>query len=841
MAKKKEVEIVENNVEWGLEDIMSDRFARYSKYIIQERALPDARDGLKPVQRRILFAMDHDGNTNDKPHRKSAKTVGLVIGTYHPHGDTSVYDAMVRMSQDWKINVPLIDMHGNNGSIDDDPPAAMRYTEARLSKYSSLLLNDIDKGTVAMTNNYDDTELEPTVLPATFPLLLVNGATGIASGYATNIAPHNLNEVIEATIYRYENPECSLDELMNFVKGPDFPTGGIVQGKEEIKKVFSEGKGKVVLRARSEIVENRTNNQIVISEVPYEVIKCELVKDIDSIRLNRDLDGIMDVRDESDRNGIKIVIDLKKDLDPQLVLNYLYKNTDLQVNYSYNMIAIENHRPVILSLARAIDAFIDFRKEVVLNRSHYLLNQKQARMHVLEGLMKAISILDEVIEIIRSSKDKADSKRRLKEAFLFSEEQAEAIVTLRLYRLSSTDITLLKEEYTKLASESNELKGIISSADILRSTIIKELRQVASDNPSPRKTVIEDEVEEIVINKEAMIANEGVYISITRDGYIRRYSERIYASNPDSLPSFKEGDYLLGISHCETLDNLLIFLDSGEYAHLPIYRLEDSKWKEIGTHLSHYVKLNGGEKIVSAVLVKNFETGAYIITVSSSGMIKRSLVSGFQLNRYNRPSVAMKLKQGDKLIGAKLSYDKQEILLVSKDGYYNRYSSEVLTPISTHAQGVKGINVKNDEVATFTVIDDKPDTFIVESNANAKRIHLSDIPTTNRATKGLRLFKQRKSSPFKVKYVFTTNSSDSFIAYDKSEMNWGVKDVPLMDREASFSKGLALNSDFFLLHSDLSDIEMCQTVPLKQEVEIKSNPLEEISLFDEVFKDDDEA
>ncbi|MBR2801985.1 MAG: DNA topoisomerase IV subunit A [Erysipelotrichaceae bacterium] len=823
MPKKKvQEEIVTHNVDWDLEGIMSDRFGRYSKYIIQERALPDARDGLKPVQRRILYAMDVDGNTAEKPHRKSAKTVGLVIGTYHPHGDTSVYDAMVRMSQDWKINMPLIDMHGNNGSMDDDPPAAMRYTEARLSKVSSLLLNDIDKDTVAMTNNYDDTELEPTVLPASFPLLLVNGATGIASGYATNIAPHNLSEVIDATVYRINHPECSLAELMQYVKGPDFPTGGIAQGRKEIEKIFATGRGKVVLRSRCEIIENRTNNQIVISEIPYEVIKSALVKRIDDIRLNKELDGLSDVRDESGRSGIRIVIDLKKEVDPQTILNYLYKNTDLQINYSYNMIAIENHRPVLMTLSSAIDAFIAFREEVVLNRTRYLLDQKTRRMHILEGIMKAVSVLDEVIALIRASKDKADSKKRLCEAFGFSEEQAEAIVTMRLYRLSNTDITALKEEYAALVKETGELKAILASEDILKSVIVKELRDVQQKNPSPRRTVIEEEVEEIVISKEAMIAREDVYVSLTRDGYLRRYTKKVYAANQETLPACKDGDRILGVRDCETLDTLLVFLDSGEYAYIPVYRLEETRWKDLGTHLSQYVKASGGSKVVSAVIVKKFATNAYLLSVTRNGMIKKSPVADYEVTRSSRTLTGMKLKKGDELLCVLVVYDGEEILLTSKDGYYTRYAADILTPISVSAQGVIAMNVKNDEIADCCVLREKENALLIlNQEAQGKRIKLEELEITSRASKGIRLFKQRKKEPYQVRYAFGCRSYDRYTVVDGEKKFLDASEVSLLNKEATFGKSLAYGEDFYLIRTD-RDIEEVQLIPLK-ETPLKEN------------------
>ncbi|MDD6681153.1 DNA topoisomerase (ATP-hydrolyzing), partial [Galactobacillus timonensis] len=554
MAKKNEVidhTVYQNEL---LEDIMGDRFSRYAKYIIQERALPDARDGLKPVQRRILFAMYHDGNTWDHPYRKSAKTVGLVIGNYHPHGDTSVYDAMIRMSQSWKVRLPLIDVHGNNGSIDDDPAAAMRYTEARLAKVTEVMENDLDKDTVEMAPNFDDTELEPTVLPVPFPVMLVNGATGIAAGYATNMPPHNLGEVVDATIYRLNNPECSLDELMQIIPGPDFPTGGIVQGADGIREAFATGHGRIVVRGRADIVEGRTCNQIIITEVPYEVIKSELVKRIDEIRLNRSIDGMLDVRDESDRMGLKIVVDVRKDADAQTILNYLYKNTDLQIYYNYNNVTIVDQRPVQIGLIGLLDAFINFRKEVVRRRSLFEKKQMEDRCHIIEGLMKAVSILDEVIALIRASKDKADAKKGLMETFGFDDKQAEAIVMMRLYRLSNTDIVALRNEFAELTNKIEEVNDILENENVMRSVIVKELRAVKKEYDDSRRTRIEENVSAIVIDKAATIANERVMVTVSRDGYVKRVSMKSYQASLQAgtkLTGLKEGDALIGTIECD--------------------------------------------------------------------------------------------------------------------------------------------------------------------------------------------------------------------------------------------------------------------------------------------------
>ena len=680
-----------------LEEIMGERFGRYSKYIIQERALPDARDGLKPVQRRILYAMYHDGNTFDHQHRKSAKTVGLVIGNYHPHGDSSVYDAMVRMSQDWKIRMPLIDMHGNNGSIDDDPAAAMRYTEARLAKIAGTLLEDIDKDTVLFAPNFDDTENEPTVLPARFPVLLVNGATGIAAGYATNIPPHNLSEVIDAAIYRMQRPKCSLEELMEILPGPDFPTGGIVMGKKGIVDAFTTGKGRVVIRARTEIVTGKTCNQIIIREIPYEVIKSSMVRKMDDIRLSREIEGIMDIRDETDRTGLRIVIDVKKDADPNVILNYFYKNTDLQIYYSYNMVSIVNKRPVQMGLIGMLDAFIAHREEVVLRRSRYLYNKMEERCHILEGLMKAVSIMDEVIAVIRQSKDKGDAKRNLTESFGFSETQAEAIVTLRLYRLTSTDIVALREEFAQLVNEMEMLKTILESETVLKSVLIKELREIKKEYADPRRSEIQAEVEEIVIDKTAMIPNERVMITASRDGYVKRVSLRSYGASDNAMTGLKEGDVLVGQLEVDTLDTLLLFTSKGNYAHLPVYQIDEAKWKDVGSHLNKYVSIDGDDKIINAIVVKNFSSYAWIVTVSRRGQVKKTPISQWQVQRNNKMMTAMNLKKDDEMMRAFVVYAHEDLIMISRSGWISRYSSDLVPANGTKSQGVKALNLAKDD------------------------------------------------------------------------------------------------------------------------------------------------
>ncbi|MBR3694324.1 MAG: DNA topoisomerase IV subunit A [Erysipelotrichales bacterium] len=779
-------------VNFPLEELMGDRFGKYAKYIIQDRALPDARDGLKPVQRRILYAMYEDGNTWDKPTRKSAKTVGLVIGTYHPHGDTSVYDAMVRMSQSWKMGETLVEMQGNNGSIDDDPAAAMRYTEARLAPISGELLADIDKDTVEHSPNYDDSEMEPTVLPARFPNILVNGASGIAAGYATHIPPHNLNEIVEATIYRIYNPYCTLEDIMQYVKGPDFPTGGIVQGSKGIQDALRTGKGQVIVRSKCEVVETKTMKQIVITEIPYEVVKANMVKNMEEIRLNKVLDGVLAVRDESGRDGLKIVVDIKKDANAELILNYFYKKTELQTSYHYNMVAIVNKTPVRLGLIQLLDAYIQHREEVVLRRTRYDLDKKEKRCHILEGLIKAVSVMDEIIAIIRKSKDKADSKKNLIERFEFSEAQAEAIVTMRLYRLSSTDVKELREEFKVLVNEMEMLQTILNEKKVLDSVIVSELKEINQKYPRPRKTQVEEEVAEITIDRQAMVTSEAVMVAITRDGYVKRVSMRSYNATPDTVCGLKEGDHLLCYQEVDTLDTLLLFTDKGRYAYVPVYEITEAKWKEIGEHLSATVKISGDEKIIGAVVCRDFDTQCYVVSVSKMGMIKRTLISDYVLQRYTKPATAMNLKEGDSLVSVALAYDQDEVVLVSRNGYSVRYILDQISMSGPKSAGVKAMNLSEDEIGSMAVYHgDKAMLVLATTKNQMKRIRMSEIEYYNRPARGELLAKKIKTKPLVFDRVSIQDLSDTVEYVQENKFaSLEVKSIPLMDKSATVSSVL---------------------------------------------------
>ncbi|MEH7076861.1 DNA topoisomerase IV subunit A [Neobacillus drentensis] len=755
-----------------LEEVIGDRFGRYSKYIIQERALPDARDGLKPVQRRILYAMHVEGNTFEKGFRKSAKTVGNVIGNYHPHGDSSVYDAMVRMSQDWKVRNVLVQMHGNNGSMDGDPPAAMRYTEARLSAISSELMRDIEKNTVEFIPNFDDTSKEPTVLPAKFPNLLVNGSTGISAGYATDIPPHNLGEVIDGVIMRMENPDVSVDELMTVIKGPDFPTGAIIQGIDGIKKAYETGKGKIIIRSKTEIEETRGGKQqIVITEIPYEVNKANLVKKMDEFRIDRKVEGMSEVRDETDRTGLRIVIELKKDVDAEGVLNYLYKNSDLQVTYNFNMVAIYNKRPVQMGIRELLDAYIGHQKEVVTKSTQFDLNKAKERQHIVEGLMKALSILDEVIATIRASKDKRDAKDNLISKFDFTELQAEAIVSLQLYRLTNTDITALRLEAEELAKKIEEWTSILASEKKLLSVIKKELKDVKKRFSDERRSKIQAEIEEIKINLEVTVPSEDVIVTVTKHGYVKRTSPRSYAASGGQDPAMKESDRLLAQLDMNTKDVLLLFTNKGNYLFCPVHELPDIRWKDMGQHVANIIPIERDEEIIQAISVKDFESDAYLVFVTKQGMVKKTELKAYKAQRYSKPLTAVNLKEDDQVLDVHLTDGTKELFIVTNLGYALWFHEEEISIVGQRAAGVKGINLKDDDYVIGGKLihaDSKETIVIATQRGSLKRMKLKEFEKATRAKRGVVILRELKSNPHRVMGFVVANDKDSiFVQTDK--------------------------------------------------------------------------
>ena len=770
----------------SLEDVIGDRFGRYSKYIIQERALPDVRDGLKPVQRRILYAMYASGNTFDKNFRKSAKTVGDVIGQYHPHGDSSVYDAMVRLSQDWKLRHVLIEMQGNNGSIDNDPAAAMRYTEAKLSRISEELLRDINKETVPFMPNYDDTTMEPMVLPARLPHLLINGSTGISSGYATDIPPHNLAEVIQATLKYIDNPNITVSQLMKYIKGPDFPTGGIIQGIDGIKKAYETGKGKIVVRSKVDIEELRNGRkELIVTELPYEVNKSALVKKMDELRADKKVDGIVEVRDETDRTGLRIAIELKKDVNSEAVANYLYKNTDLQVAYNFNMVAISDGRPLLMGIRQFIDSYLNHQIDVVTKRTRFELDNAESRMHIVEGLMKALSILDEVIKLIRNSKNKKDAKDNLVSEFDFTEAQAEAIVTLQLYRLTNTDIVQLQEEHDELKAKIAHLKNILDNHDALLNVIKEELSEIKNKYKQQRLSSIEAEISEIKIDKEVMVPSENVIMSITKHGYIKRTSLRSFNASGVEELGVKDGDAMLKYQEVNTLDTALVFTNKGRHLYIPVHKLSEIKWKDLGQHVSQIVPIDEGEYVIDVYCENDFRPDAFYILATRNGMIKKSNVSMFKTSRYNKPLVSMKLKDNDEVINVMRLDEPQAITVLTHKGMSLTYSSEELSDTGLRAAGVKSINLKSEDFVVLTqIVNEKNTILMATQRGSLKRIGFNILQNAKRAQRGITLLKELKKSPHRIVAANVVQPDHTiYTIYSKQhEESGNIKDIHLSEQ-----------------------------------------------------------
>ncbi|CAM2812959.1 subunit A of DNA topoisomerase IV [Dellaglioa algida] len=783
--------------ELTLEDVMGERFGRYSKYIIQERALPDIRDGLKPVQRRILYAMNQDGNTYDKGFRKSAKSVGNVMGNFHPHGDSSIYEAMVRMSQNWKLRTPLIEMHGNNGSMDGDSPAAMRYTEARTSKIATEMLRDIEKETVDFVLNFDDTEYEPTVLPARFPNLLVNGATGISAGYATEIPPHNLSEVVDAVVYLIGHPNATLDKLMSFVKGPDFPTGGILQGLSGIQNAYRTGRGKVVVRSRTEIQELKGGKtQIIISEIPYEVNKAVLVKKMDEIRLLKKVDGIAEVRDESDREGLQIAIELKRNVNAQGILNYLFKNTDLQISYNFNMVAINNQRPELVGLKKFLSSYLDYQLSVTKKRTEFDLKKAESRQHIVEGLIKALSILDQVIKAIRASKDKKSAKVSLMDLFDFTEKQAEAIVSLQLYRLSNTDVTALEKENAELAEKITGYKAILADPKMLSDVVKKELKQVSKEYATPRMTEIQEHIEDIKIETAVLITPEDVQVLVSHDGYLKRSSLRSFNASGVDENGLKDEDRIVFNESVNTLDHLFMFTNKGNMIYRPIHEITEAKWKDTGEHISQTIGLDNDEYLIKAFSFKKVDAPGKFVFATKNGFIKQTAVSDLQPGRTYKghASKFMKLKSADDDV-ILISYLKEDdnslfIFSASHDGYGLRYPLEEVPVVGAKAAGVIAMNLKQDDfVASTCLVSENSQIGLLTQRGSFKRMSVSEVSSTSRAKRGVLILRELKKEPHKVIGVrpITKEVNLSVITESGNEFIVEPMSYPLSDRYSNGS------------------------------------------------------
>lgn len=818
-------DILKRIQDYALEEIMGDRFSKYAKEIILDRAIPDVRDGLKPVQRRILYAMYKAGNTWDKGYIKCAATVGDVLGKFHPHGDSSVYDAMVRMSQWWKQNSILVDIHGNNGSMDGDQAAAYRYTEAKLAHISKELLGDLEKDTVKWAPNFDDRFLEPTVLPAKFPNLLVNGANGISAGYATNIPPHNLGEIIDATIKRIDSPNCRLDTILEIVKGPDFPTGAIVEGKQGIIDAFTTGRGKVIVKSKTEFKKEKGREQIIITEIPFDVNKATLVQKIDSLRIDKKIDGIAEVRDETDREGLRIAIDLKSGANKEFILNYLLKNTDLQISYNYNMVAIVNRTPKTLGIIPILDAYIDHFTEVITNRTKFDLAAYQKEFNIVSGLIKAISILDEVIKTIRSSKNKSDAKVNLVEKYDFTIEQAEAIVMLQLYKLTNTDVVVLEERSEKLKELIKECEKILNDENELKSVMKSELREIKKQYATPRKTEIKSEITEIKIDELDMISKDDFIVCISKTGYVKKISLKSYnSSNTQELPAVKENDYIEGFYKINNIDTIVLFTNLGNFLYLPVRDIQEAKYKDLGTHISNYIKVSDDEKIIRSIGVDKFDD-TLITAVTKKGMIKKMRLKEFAVSRYSKPITMFKLKDDDEVVSVSNNSGKDTVI-VTNSGYALRFNTDEIPEFGLKAGGVKAIKLSDDDVVSFAfVISENKEYLAIFTDKNtAKRIKVEDIEMSSRAKKGSLIIKSPKSKKYSIFKAFNISSKsivgivDGSIGYLKSS------DINIMDKQSVGSVITKKNIDNIFVVTKLKEIKSSEL----KEKETKKETSEEV-------------
>ena len=819
--------------DYTLEEIMGSCFGRYSKTIIQDRAIPDVRDGLKPVQRRILYSMFKDGYTYDKPYRKCAKTVGNVMGSYHPHGDSSIYEAMVRMSQWWKQNTPYIDMQGNNGSMDGDSAAAMRYTEARLAKISNELLKDIERDTVNFAPNYDDSLMEPTVLPTKFPNLLVNGTNGISAGYATNIPPHNLGEIIDATIKRIDKPNCTLEEIMEFVKGPDFPTGGVVSDYNGIYEALKTGRGKVIIRAKYSFVSEKGKEQIIINEIPFDVNKALLVKKISEIKLDKKIDGIIDVRDESDRNDPeRIAIDVKKDANKENILGYLFKNTELQISFNYNMVAIVNRRPMTLGILEILDAYIEHQKEVITRRTKYDLEFAKKREHIVVGLIKAISILDEVIKTIRSSINKANAIENLVKNFDFTELQAKAIVELQLYRLTNTDITELEKEAENLRKSIEMLNSILENPEKLKAVIKAELKKVKEEYAIPRKSEIMNTLEEIKFDNKEMIPKEDTIVVVTKDGYVKRVPVKSYQA-ADTETMVKDLDYPIGIYEMNTLNTVLLFTNFGNYLYVPVHEIPELKWKELGKHISNIIQISMGEEIIASIPIYNFKDNKVITIFTKDGMVKRSNISEFEVQRYSKPMMAIKLKENDEVIDVTIN-DGEYTFIATRNGLALWYDTSEIPVTGVKSAGVKSITLKNDEVISGQVFTNDMEFITVATlKSTIKRVRILEIEKTSRARKGIQIIRDVKTNPYKLaKALIISNRKEIGIKYQSEIDYMKLTEIGIMDR---YSTGSNISKNKLMTifeKQDLTKEEVVKAPEIKEEVKLDEIDKKIISLDD---------
>ncbi len=830
-----------------LEDIMGERYATYAKYVIQDRAIPDLRDGLKPVQRRIIYAMYHSNNLFRKPYRKSATSVGEVMGKYHPHGDASIYDALVHMSQPWKYRVPLIDFQGNNGSIDGDNAAAHRYTEVRLAQISEELVRDIDKNTVDTQLTFDDSQDEPTVLPARFPNLLINGTQGIAVAMATNIPPHNLRDVIDAVIYRLSHKKTTIEDLIDIIKGPDFPTGGTIYRTDSVKQIYLSGHGRVEILSKVEIAKLKGYHQLVIKEIPYGVIKSALVKQMDEIRFKKIIDGILEVRDESDHHGMRVAIDIREDANPEKILQYFYAKTDLKSSFSANMVAIDKGHPITFNLLQYIDSYIDHQVEVITRLSQFDLSKASARLEIVEGLIKAIGILDEVVKLIRKSEDKQDAMANLEKKFSFTKPQADAIVSLQLYRLTNTDVTTLKDEEKQLKATIKELKEILSDREVLNKKIIKDLKLISSTYGQNRLTKIVTEPKETLqIDKRDLIAKEDIYLAVTRDGYIKRSPLKSYKSSEGQSPGIKEADLLVGIGQATTLDYLLVFTQLGNYLYIPVHELQETKWKEEGKHINYLVNLGPEEKLIKAMIVTDFKPDAFVVIVTRNGQLKKTPLSEFVVQRYSKPLTCIRLLGDDTVVDVDISNGQGQLLIATLEGNVTYFSETEVNPVGIKAGGVKAIGslLGKDRLAKLLVYqpDERGKIVMFTRQGNFRIFDISYVTLTSRLGKVQYVFQSFKSDPHQLVYWRKVNKQDEFLKVtvllsNKELVNLESNDYAPTPIDKYAKKNLTMPKDTEVVgvyHDTLPKIDQTFKTVVQAKVNLETGEkIEKVSLFDD--------
>ena len=847
MARSKKIDLIEENYVENIsiqpmEDVMGDRYATYAKYVIQDRAIPDVRDGLKPVQRRIIFTMYRNNNVFNKPTRKCAHTVGAVMGTFHPHGDTSIYEALARMSQDWKVRYPLIDFQGNNGSIDGDSPAAYRYTESRLSELSNELVRDIDKRTVDMQLNFDDTELEPIVLPARFPNLFVNGTEGIAVALATEIPPHNLREITNAIVYRIGHKTATIEDLMQFVLGPDFPGGGIIYESEGLKNIYLTGRGRIEIASKTEIVQNKDNQQIIITEIPYKTQKNQLVFEIDKIIHSKAVDGLLEVRDESDWKGIRIVIDCKKDAKCDLLLQYLMNKTGLVSSYSTNMVAIVDGRPRTLNLLTYIDAYIAHQVEVVTRKSQFDLEKFSARLHIVEGLIYASLNINEIVEIIKKSKDKADSKVNLMNRYGFSNEQAEAIVTMPLYKLSHTDEVTLEKEKEMLLRDIETLKGILEDEAKLNRVLVRELKAIADKYGDDRRTQIQEKQEVAPIDKRELIAKDDVMVALTRDGYVKRSTIKSYRSSQDNfLPGLKDGDELVGAALLNTTDYLICFTNQGNYICVPVHKITENRWKDEGAHLNTFSTLAPGEKIIKGIAVSDFRDDIYLGILTKFGQIKRMPLNFIERGKRSRPIRNMRLLNEDEVVDVQVLSGNSNLIVVTSNGNVTYFNENELTILGNKAGGVKSVAGlgKNYAVALIPFDEEEKSKVALFTDKGHYRIfdnaHVNFTARLGKVTPVMPCF---KSDIHHVVSAFKVNSKQDLLKInlflnDNSYFFFDLEDFSLQDLAKYAKKNIDIPAKASVENVFDGVIDIVNKDTVSHPVLVKEKPVLEPSTDDE--------